>query len=251
MEYIPADALALPKPSMPDLAAWVATLQRFANHMRRMVADGLASGTLDNHDAEEFETVLTVAPPADSTDGATAALLSKLPLALRHFFVTASAEISFRYAYNLGDNAPDGVPSWVRGGEMASIPDPIFSLAKLADYLADANNYANNSGIADFPEAQAVWRRSLPFFRYNNSSFLALDPVLDPDDPFVVFLDHEGDPKLIARNLAAFLTEWPQICYAGPGDYYDLEAFIDPETGALSGETYAAIGLRDALKWST
>ena len=250
MKYVPTDAIALPKPAMPDVAAWIATLQRFVAHVRRMVADGLESGALDNDDAEEFETVLTVAPPADVTDAFTAALLEKLPTSLRDFFVGASAEISFRYAYYVGDNATDGVPSWVRGGEMASIPDPIFSLAKLAEYWTDANNYADNSGIADFPEDQAVWKRSLPFFRYNNSNFLALDPIIDSDDPFVIFLDHEGEPKLIARNLAAFLTEWPRVCYVGPGDFYDLEAFIDSKTGVLSGDTHSAIGLRDVLKWS-
>ncbi|MEM6473880.1 MAG: hypothetical protein AAF802_30270 [Planctomycetota bacterium] len=252
MEYVPADASELPKSALPDLTAWVSTICRFAHHMRRMVSDGIASGALDEDDAEEFETVLTVAPTAEPSgiDAISSALPYSLPSVLRDFFITASSEISFRYAYDLGDDAPDGVPSWVRGGEMASIPDPIFSAQKLEAYVADARNYAATSGISDFPEDQEAWNRSIPFFRFNNSNFLALDPVLDAADPFVILLDHEGDPRLIARNLAGFLVEWPRICYVGPGDYYDIESFIDPDTGVLSGDTPAATALRDALKWT-
>lgn len=249
MEYVPNRAVALPKPPMPAIPEWIATLNRFADHMRGLVASAVASGTLDKDEAEEFETVLTVAPPLDSNDSIAATLSNTLPSVLSDFFHYGSAEISFRYAYNLGKLAPDGVSSSVRGGELASIPDPIFSAAKLAEYFADAQNYADNSGIADFPEDQAIWKRSFPFFRFNNSNFLAFDPVLDPDDPFVILLDHEGEPKLIARNLAAFLIEWPRVCYIGPADYYELESFIDPETGTLSGDTSTAIALRKALNW--
>ena len=251
MEYVPANAIALPKPAMPDLTDWIATINRFAENMRQTVSDGLESGAFDKEDAEEFETFLTVAPVSDSSfiDTLSEDLPYTLPSTLRDFFLTATAELNFRYAYDLGDNAPDGVSSWLRGGELASIPDPVFSAAKLPEYLADVQNYADTSGIADYPEDQAIWKRSIPFFRYNNSNFLALDPILDAEDPPVILLDHEGDPRLIARNLAAFLIEWPRTCYIGPGDYYDLKAFIDEGTGTLSGDTPAAVAIRDVLNW--
>jgi len=116
--------------------------------------------------------------------------------------------------------------------------------------VADARQYADNSGIADFPEDQEIWKRSIPFFRFNNADFLAFDPLGDPDDPYVIHLDHEGDPRLVSRNLASFLIEWPRICYVGPGDIYDLEKFLDDETGVLSGEVPAAVSLRAALQWT-
>ena len=125
MDYVPANANELPKSAFPDLPAWVSTISRFADHMRQMVSDGIASGALDEDDAEEFETVLSVAPTAEPSDidAISSALPYSLPSVLRDLFITASSEISFRYAYDLGDDAPDGVPAWVRGGEMASIPD--------------------------------------------------------------------------------------------------------------------------------
>ena len=220
MEYDRAAASTLPKPEMPDLSAWLATLTRFAEHIRGLVADGIESGTFDEDNAEEFEALLSAAAPAEAAaiETVSAGLPYDLPSSLHVFFLDASSEIRFHYAYDLGDDAPDGVPSWLSGGEL---PDPLFSADKLAEYLADAQHYAANSGIADFPEDQAIWNRSFPFFRYNNSDFLAFDPASNADDPCVIHLNHEGDPSLIARNLAAFLIEWPRICFVGPGDYYD------------------------------
>lgn len=252
MEYDPTMARELPQPSMPDLGAWVETWKRFASHMRKMVDDRLKAGVLDPDDADEFETVLAVSPPID-----TAALteLSKslpydLPRPLRDFFLNGSAEITFRYAFDLGVDAPEGLRSWIHGGEMASVADPVFSAEKLSAYVTDAREYADNSGIADFPEDQEIWKRSIPFHRFNNADFLAFDPVDDPDDPYVIHLDHEGDPKLVSRNLASFLIEWPRICYVGPGDICDLEKFFDHETGVLSGDVAQAVALRAALQWT-
>jgi hypothetical protein len=237
---------------MPDLPAWIATLERFAAHLRALIDQRIKSGSLDADAAEELGAVLTVAPPADPA--ALADLCRSLPYALpkslRDLFVHGSAEISFHYFFDLGDAKPAGFRSRIHGGELPDVPDPIFSVEKLPAYLADAREYADVSGISDFPEVQEIWKRAIPFHRFNNADFLAFDPVEDPVDPYVIHLDHEGEPKLIARNLAGFLREWPRVCYVGPGEIYALEKFFDPTTGILSGDVPRAVALRQALQWT-
>lgn len=251
MDYDPKQARELPQASMPDLETWLDNMRRFVVHMQSLVHTRLEAGILDADDAEEFETKLAVDPPlaAEALGDLESSLSCELPPPLKEFFLTASSGIGFHFAIDLGDAAPEGCPSWVRGGELPYLPDPIFSASKMNEFQADARQYAATSGLADFPEVQAVWDRCVPFFRFNNADFLALDPIDDARDPYVVHLNHEGDPQLVSRNLASFLIEWPRVCYIGPGQISDLERFFDPKHRVLSGDVPAAIALREALEW--
>lgn len=173
-----------------------------------------------------------------------------IPNPLRTFFLKGSAEVRFRYRWQPSKEvmcASQNIPPLIYGGMHICFPDPVFSIFRMYDYVEDARDYASWSGISDFPEEQEIWNRAAPFFRWNNFDFLAFDSIVDPIDPYVIYLSHESGSHFLSRNLASFLIEWQRCCYFGPGDIYHLRPFLDSETKALSGDTLAAQELRKVL----
>jgi hypothetical protein len=120
----------------------------------------------------------------------------------------------------------------------------IGPLARLAAFQAECREFTQDTDPEDITEREQQWLRAVPFIRMPNSDFLALDPALDPVDPPVIYLCHDDDNWLLARNFAAFLHEWEQLCYIGP-EIWVLKEFCNRRTGCLDSETAKAQALRD------
>jgi len=228
---------------MPRVKKWLSDMRRFLKRVTPIIAESIRR----NLNEEVF---ISVDPPSPILRSAEKILPYSIPKPLRDFFQKGSAEVRFRYSWQPSEEVRSkfqNLPQFIYGGMDLSYPDPVFSVYRLYDYVDDARDYASWSGISDIPEEQEIWNRSIPFSRWNNADFLAFDPIVDPLDPYIVYLGHESGARFLSRNLASFLIEWQRCCYFGPGDIYHLRPFLDAETTALSGDTVAAQELRRAF----
>lgn len=219
-------------PDMPDCRQWIADLKTF--YARFMaVAD------------DEWEGHLAVGDVC--TESELQAVESRLPVeipeSLREFFLTGSSEVRFGIRLNgLSNTGPQKFLQYF--GDLES---PLFSLKTLLQYLTDCrSNAARTDWPEEFREKYERWTRSVPFLCIDNADFIALDPVPDAFDPYVVYLSHDDADQFLSRNFAAFLTEWPRTGYISLS-IHDLQFMIDEATDSLSGDTLTACELREEL----
>ena len=114
----------------------------------------------------------------------------------------------------------------------------------LADYCKAVREWARDTWIADEPDQRIIWESALPFVALDNGDYLALDLHADASDPPVVYLCHDDESLLLARNFPEFLAAWERLCYLGP-EHWLLEPFIGDS--GLDAESERAKSLRALL----
>jgi hypothetical protein len=119
--------------------------------------------------------------------------------------------------------------------------------SRLAELQAECHDYAEDSWLIDFPKDRQEWLRSVPFLRMPNSDCLALDPELHPSDPPVIYLCHDGENQIVAKDFISFLSEWERLAYVGP-EIWIISEFRDGSSGYLDSETAKSQALRNLFR---
>ena len=154
-----------------------------------------------------------------------------IPEPLIQFYTTVASTTKFRYFVN---------EPYVYGG-------PCFFPPHEFEYGFDYCRQWGEPIAEDAPECGELWLNSLVFAVIDNGDALGFDMRVTPDNPPVVYLDHEGEShRPLAENFWDFLHRWERLCYAGP-EIWMLEDYIHPETGLLDFNCDAAIQLRSKL----
>lgn len=228
-------ALALPRPPLADWAAWLDRARQFWARLE------LLGGEFDT-----LEFSVRSAGSAAQLDRQLAALRNPVPESLRSFLVQGAAHLTMRYVWT-----PDperlallhkvyAGKRYFYGGETIGPP------SSLVEYQDECREFAEESWLQDFPETQQEWLQAVPFARMPNGDYLALAPHLDQVDPPVIYLCHDDDNWLLARNLPAFLNGWEQLGYVGP-EIWMLRDFCDRTSGCLDQESIKAQQMRDVF----
>ncbi len=206
-----------------DYAQWVQRLRGFIlDRQKRSPPEHRAKFSIE------------IAPPLDDDELAdlAEALDCGLPPPLRQFLRTGAAAISFAYAGPLEDD---------------ETADTFCPADELADWRDECVAYARESWLTepDWPLDRAFWRHALPLVHYPDGDGVALW-VHDPEypDPPVIYLKHEAESFLLARNFDEFLREWERLGYTGTNT---LAAYRNPKTGFLDSATPPAVAFRQAL----
>jgi len=222
-----------------DRAAWVASAGEF---MR-----GLPD-RLDHVDPDELE--FEAAPPLKNREfqKLAKALQQPLPEPLKRFLLEGSAEIRFRYCWEpKARSKPRKTLQSLISRKDIWGGAAICPASQIAEMQRICGEYANDPQfwLVDFPDEQALWKRSVPFVMMDNHDFLALDlgPTKRRKNPPVVYLCHDGDSSEIAPSFDVFMHEWQNVCYVGP-EIWLLEPFRDEGTGHLDSQGDAASALR-------
>ena len=173
-------------------------------------------------------------------------LPKQLPSCVTDFVSSASAACRFRYTWDL-----DGIPS-ERIEATTLSENRIYGGAEfcvatsLAEWAGDCKEWATDTWIADNPEQQEIWLKSLPIAAIENGDYLAVRTD-EGANPSVIYLSHDGESRVIAPSFTGFLKTWERLCYLGP-EIWMLENFIDSETGLLSADTAEAQALRNLFQ---
>lgn len=168
---------------------------------------------------------------------------SLLPKIVRELISFGSSSFGMRYALE-----PKAAESDVIRGLFATqsiVGGGTIRLRDLPKHKEDARAWAEETWLAEEPDQQELWLKSLPFLRMDNGDYLSLDLRRPADDPPVLYLSHDDESQTIAASFTGFLQAWERVCYVGPESWM-LEPFIDPETGLLDGDCANAKKLR---KW--
>lgn len=215
-----------------DFAGWVARARAFTLG-------------LDHLPAAEVRSTAVAAPLDEVALGALEdALGAVLPTSLRTFFSRGTSAMDCAYTFKPEGQALDQLRTL--------LPDEseIFGGARmgpasdLADYSTAVREWARDTWIADEPDQRIIWESALPFVALDNGDYLALDLQDGATDPSVVYLCHDDESLLLARNLAEFLAAWERLCYLGP-EHWLLGPFIIDS--GLDAESEPAKGLRAML----
>jgi hypothetical protein len=179
-----------------------------------------------------LEPVLTVVEVAKLQE----AVQIALPQCLLDFFVTGAGGCSFRYNWDqsLRKSSAKELPTWVderiHGGTELCIAD------NLGGWMRECRAWATDTWIAEEPEQQQLWMRSVPIAELENGDYLGLFTPEDGIEPQVVYLSHEDISQVVAPSFRSFLSEWERICYLGP-EIWVLDQFLDTRTGHLISGT--------------
>ncbi len=195
----------------------------------------------------EAEVQVKVVPPLSrgAVDKLEAKLSRPVPGPVRAFLESGSGGMRFRYQWCPAGTPLEVVRAVLDGQSSLSGSAELCPASQLAAWLAECEEWAEDTWIADSPKNRAFWRNSFPFLRLRNGDFLALDCRKPSEDPAVVYLSHDQTSKIIARNFTAFLREWALVGYLGPESWM-IKAFIGKD-GYLSSETGKAKKLRAAF----
>jgi cell wall assembly regulator SMI1 len=191
----------------------------------------------------EAEAAFTRAPSA--TEQSIASVESRLgqplPKALREFFLNGTADLEMSYSWETDEARREAVEELIDGTTVSG--GGTIRLNDLPKHKEDARAWAEETWLAEEPDQQELWLKSLPFLHLDNGDYLALDLRQPTDDSPVLYLSHDDESQTIASSFTGFLQAWERVCYLGPESWL-LEPFIDPETGLLDGEGGNAQKLR-------
>lgn len=191
----------------------------------------------------DVEAMFTKTPSAseDSIASVESTLGQPLPKALREFFLNGTADLEMSYTWEPDDARREAVEELIDGTTVSG--GGTIRLSELHKHKEDGRAWAEETWLAEEPDQQELWLKSLPFLHLDNGDFLALDLRQPADDPPVLYLSHDDESQTIASSFTSFLQAWEQVCYLGPESWV-LEPFIDPESGLLDGECANAQKLR-------
>lgn len=184
----------------------------------------------------------------DSIASVESSLGQPLPKALREFFLTGTAGLEMSYSWEPDEARREAVEELIDGTTVSG--GGIIRLSDLPKHKEDARAWAEETWLAEEPDQQELWLKSLPFLHLDNGDYLALDLRQPADDPPVLYLSHDDESQTIASSFTSFLQAWERVCYLGPESWL-LEPFIDPETGLLDGGCENAKKLRQLLAMMT
>jgi SMI1/KNR4 family protein SUKH-1 len=118
----------------------------------------------------------------------------------------------------------------------------IGPVSELPDFSRAAREWAEETWVAEFPADRLIWDSALPLTRLENGDYLAVDLRTNATDPPVLYLNHDDESFLLAKNFAAFLGAWEGLGYIGP-EHWLLREFVGPD-GYLDAESERASQLR-------
>jgi hypothetical protein len=204
----------------------------------------------------EINVSLEIAAPL--TEAELAVIQSKwhrhLPRELVRFWTEGSAHLNGHYWWQPPDSEEADLArifahnSFIYGG-------PRFFAAYEVDPEPADSSWIDDFVIPDAPEdeerARDIWGRSIIFLETMSGDSLVLDaeaPECDPDDPPVVYLDHEQPGVLdqISPSFTEFLLQWEKLSYIGP-DSSLLNYWLDRGAGQLSPDRYQTMELKRLL----
>jgi hypothetical protein len=224
---------------MIDWSSWVKRARQFPESLH-----GLPG---------EIRIECNVSPPLTDSeaDGLADQLPRGLPLVLRQFLTTGSANCACRYVWK--------PPEWLLS--------KIHQVFPLNYYICGGANLCDSpefeyhqfccqgwaEGFDQFwgPESaldSALMRRSVPFMIISNGDYLALDVETDRENPPVAYLSHEGSgtSRLIAPSFERFAMDWERLSYIGP-EIWLLKEWLDKESGMINPESLKTELLRSLL----
>lgn len=167
-----------------------------------------------------------------------------LPEAISAFLLEGSARCKFRYEWKPKGQGAEQLQTVLAGEEKVFGGTDLCHAAAFSRWLKDCKAWANETWIAEYPEDQATWLKSLPIAAMANGDYLGVDLRGAKSDPPVVYLSHDDESRVIAESFTAFLQSWAGLCYIGP-EIWLLENFLDEENGWLDSNTERAKKLRE------
>ncbi|HEX8696902.1 MAG TPA: SMI1/KNR4 family protein [Longimicrobium sp.] len=169
-----------------------------------------------------------------------------LPTELARFYTEGCGGCDCHYVCDGPDDDADALISEVLGWQGAVYGGPVFFPAgELPDAVRSCREWAEETWVADDPEALRFWRAGLPFARIENGDYLALDVSHGGGDPPVLYLSHDDASLALAPSFTAFLDAWEKLCYLGP-EVWLLDPFLRAD-GQLDPGTPSAARLRRLL----
>jgi hypothetical protein len=213
-----------------EIARWMETASAFYRHRVKSTGGGA-------------ETAFNKAPSATEQSIATveSRLGQPLPKALREFFLNCTSGLEMSYSWEPDEARREAVEELIDGTTVCG--GGTIRLGDLPKHKEDARAWAEETWLAEEPDQQELWLKSLPFLHLDNGDYLALDLRQPADDPPVYYLSHDDESQTIASSFTSFLQAWERVCYIGPESWL-LEPFINPETGFLDGDCENAQKLR-------
>ena len=203
-------------PTSIDFADWIRRVRTFA--------DGLS-----DLPGEMYHLSCTIDPPLplSELDAIAEKWPHGVPSTLARLWTDGSSRIDFSYCWlppenevsQLSDIFDDGDESI--NGHLVFLPaNKVFpSRSHWADCFEGDNS---PEGVFNFN----VWSRCAVFLDMENGDSLGLDPEINPADPPVVYLSHEGSSDYFEESFSTLLRKWQDFCYIDPGllcDFWDEE----------------------------
>jgi uncharacterized double-CXXCG motif protein len=156
-----------------DQAHWLAKAERFHSiHVKSLGSDAEAAFTKTPSATEQSIAAV------ESTLG------QPLPQALRELFLNCTSGLEMSYSWEPDEARREAVEELIDGTTVSG--GGTIRLGDLPKHKEDARAWAEETWLAEEPDQQELWLKSLPFLHLDNGDYLALDLRQPADDPPVL-----------------------------------------------------------------
>lgn len=159
-----------------------------------------------------------------------------IPEPLRRFLADASAHCCCHYWWEPPEQLQSQLDAVFHGSHFFWGGANFCDGTEISDLQECCLDWAT-SFKDEFPRDSRFWENSIPFIPVGNGDYLALYIESNPDDPPVVYLNHDGygGSALLAASFDEFLAAWEDLGYVGG---WLLFEFVNPETGHVDPKAH-------------